>query len=143
VALRVLVELGLHSGLGLDARGQGQYRVGVGHHVLLAEVAEQGRGEPGEAGEVLFRHAVERHGRPDLVALLGGEHEHETAAHAEADGADLRGGDGLVPEKEVDGSGEIAWLVSPHHSWITTRPGRCRTPGARDDRARSCRCWGR
>src|SRR5699024_11018075 len=98
VACRIHVYLGALPGLLFDGVDEFCHRVRWNTTVALAVVPQDRRGQSGEVDRLGRGDAVERHCGADPVALLCGQHQHETAAHAEADGTDGRAGDGIVTQ---------------------------------------------
>jgi hypothetical protein len=104
---RVVEELHLGAGLLPDLLFLLAGLVGRIEGVLFGVVALHRRGDAGELIRNPLPHPIERHRGTDLVALLGGQQQHEAAAHAEAHRADLAGGDGGMVEQEVDRPGQV------------------------------------
>ena len=94
---------GLRADLGLLAAGV----LGRVEVVALAVVALHRGGQTGVRGGHGGADPVERDGGGDLGALLSGQHQHEAAAHAEADGAHGAAGHRVVGQQEVDGAAEV------------------------------------
>ena len=103
----VIVELDVGAGLGADLHFLGLRLLDRVEAVLLAVVALHCGGDAGVGLRHGRPHTVERHRGAHLVALLGGEQQHESATHAEADGPDLGPGDPFVRQQVVDGAAEV------------------------------------
>src|SRR5689334_22057298 len=108
VARRVVEELDRDTGLPADLL---LLRPGLLDRVEVVALAVVTLHRGAQAG-VGVRHgrtdAVEGHRGADLLALLGGQEQHEPPAHAEADGTDRGRRHRVVAEQEVNRTTEVA-----------------------------------